>query len=218
MPKNTTDAKAFNEMLKSLKGSPKPDEKELRPPQFLKTNRNIIKSWNDVRVGFTLDESKGWIPANGEAHLLNEKSEEEYIAKVLEILKNNPQVKGVDGFVINLSVPDGKEDESKTLVNRAKHLCGGRDYHFDKTRAKYAGCIISTLTGAALIAEQGVNKLFLRRYNKGFLHIVITTSGLITGQAFQRNRDLVTQYPSTDPKKHFDNASVKFKNEDFHIS
>lgn len=32
MPKNTTDAKAFNEMLKSLKGSPKPDEKELRPP------------------------------------------------------------------------------------------------------------------------------------------------------------------------------------------
>ena len=27
MPKNTTDAKAFNEMLKSLKGSPKPDEK-----------------------------------------------------------------------------------------------------------------------------------------------------------------------------------------------
>lgn len=37
MPKNTTDAKAFNEMLKSLKGSPKPDGKELRPAQFLKT-------------------------------------------------------------------------------------------------------------------------------------------------------------------------------------
>jgi len=47
------------------------------------------------------------------------------------------------------------------------------------------------LTGAALITEQGVNKLFLRRYNKGFLHIVITTSGLITGQAFQRNNMLI---------------------------
>lgn len=208
----SNDAKRYNEILKDLTSSSAAGKRPLRAPQPLWTHCSHIHSWETVIMGCSLNEAKGFVPKEPLVPpLISAKTETEYIAAVLDLLNRVSSVTGPDGILVHLDVPDGNEDETKTLENRAKHLCGGHLHLFEKQRAQYAGCIVETLRHAALIAEQGSNRFYLRRYSKGLLHIVITTGRIVTEQAFQRSCDLVTQYVPK-PVKAFNQAKVIFKN------
>jgi len=208
----SNDAKRYNEILKDLTSSSAAGKWPLRAPQPLWTHCSRIHSWETVVIGCTLNEAKGFVPKEPLLPpLISAKTETEYIAAIVSFLNQFSCVTGPDGLLVRLNVPDGNEGETKTLENRARHLCGGHLHLFEKQRAQYAGCIAETLGGAALIAEQGSNRFYLRRYSKGLLHIVITTGCVVTEQAFQRSCDLVTQYVPK-PVKTFNQAMVIFKN------
>ncbi len=212
----TSEAKAYNELLKSLSGRKNLKGREIQPPVIRQTHNSKCNSWADVKIGNTLNESKHCIPAeNISPTFLSKTVEQDCINDVVALLSANSIVQGPDGVFVHLDVPEGEAGEVSTLENRARHLCGGHEYHFDKERAKYAGCIVSTVCSAALIAknENGDRRFYLRKYKNRFLHIVITTGDgeRLIGQACQRSCDLITQYIPL-PIQQFDGARIIYKN------
>lgn len=148
-----------------------------------------------------------------------------------DLLVRNPIVVGPDGVAVHLDIPDRdpekqerEQNEPRTLEFRAKHLCGGHEYRFDIRRAQYAGCIVETLKCPAIIAEGNDRHFYLRRYKDKTLHIVIVSapkSGEVTvvGVAYEKNSDLVTQYPNIPALtasrfmvRNAENAQVFYKN------
>lgn len=208
-----TSDKEFNEMLSSLqKGrKAKANTRELRAPKPLQTHSSKCNSWGAVAVGFTLNESKQYIPTEKlNVPLFASKDEDSYVVEVANMLRSNSSIKGPDGVTVKLDVAESIEGVA-SVENKARHLCGGHNYKFDKKRAAFARFVPSTISGAALVAAMDTNRFYLRRYESG-LHVVITTGEQILGQAFQGKADLVTQY-HPEPIKQFALARVVYKNE-----
>lgn len=219
-----SEEKNFNEMLKSLeRGRVK---RSLHAPRPIQTQKTPCTSWNEIRKGFQLKSIKGNIPAESvPAPVLTQKKESDLVHAVESLLEANEIVVDPEGLKIQLNVPDRDPEqpihrpgEDRTLEFRAKHLCGGHNYKFDPRRAKYAGCIVETLTKPAIIAEGNGKRFYLRRYKDGTLHIVIVSKSLegisvVEGTAYQGRGELVTQYPNIPPQNKPEEAQVVYKNE-----
>ena len=201
------DEKRFNELITGMRRSSK--TKPLATPRPIQTQKTPCSSWNEVGIGFQLKSVKPFIPAESvDAPILCQKKEAELVAAVVGLLKANPIVLGPDGVAVHLDVPDRDPEKSeheanecRTTESRAKHLCGGHEYHFDIRRAQYAGCIVETLKSPAIIAEGNDRHFYLRRYKDRTLHVVISSlpvggASSVVGVAYEKNSDLVTQYPN----------------------
>lgn len=201
------DEKRFNELIAGMRRSSK--TKPLATPRPIQTQKTPCSSWNEVGIGFQLKSVKPFIPAESvDAPILCQKKEAELVAAVVGLLKANPIVLGPDGVAVHLDVPDRDPEKSeheanecRTIEFRAKHLCGGHEYHFDIRRAQYAGCIVETLRSPAIIAEGNDRHFYLRRYKDRTLHVVISSlpvggESSVVGVAYEKYSDLVTQYPN----------------------
>lgn len=227
----TSEGKAFNEMLAGL--NRQHGIRELKAARPIQTQKTPCKSWLDVKKGCQLKSVKKHIPIeNVNAPIINKTREQDLVDEVERLLSSNPVVVGPDGVAVKLNVADRnpmdaehQPNESQSLRFRAMHLCGGHEYHFDTYRAKCAGCIIETIKKPAIIAEGNGKRFYLRRYKNKTLQIVITSAvkdSIVTieGIAYQKNSDLVTQYPDIpawtglpDQRKNPENAQVVYKNE-----
>lgn len=204
--------KEYNELLASLRKdrTANANTRELRAPKPLQTHSSKCNSWSAVAIGFTLNESKQYIPTEKiVVPSFTSKDENAYIQEVAAMLRREGSVKGPDGIAVKLDVEE-TIDGVASVENKARHLCGGHNYKFDEKRASFARFVPSTIGGAALVAAMDTNRFYLRRYESG-LHVVITTGELILGQAFQGKADLVTQY-HPEPVKQFAMARVVYKN------
>lgn len=224
------DEKRFNELIAGLHR--KSNRKALVAPKPIQTQKTPCSSWADVKQGFQLKSVKPFIPAESvPAPILPQKREPDLVSAVKDLLVRNPIVVGPDGVAVHLDVPDRdpekqerEQNEQSTLEFRAKHLCGGHEYHFDTRRAQYAGCIVETLKHPAIIAEGNDKHFYLRRYKDRTLHIVIvstpkTSEATVVGVAYEKSSDLVTQYPNIPARtasrsgvRNAENAQVFYKN------
>lgn len=87
--------KEFNEMLSSLQKSrnAKANTRELRAPKPLQTHSSKCNSWSAVAIGFTLNESKQYIPTEKiDVPLFASKNEESYVAEVANMLRSNSSI------------------------------------------------------------------------------------------------------------------------------
>lgn len=223
------DEKRFNELISGMRRASK--TRQLATPKPIQTQKTPCSSWADVGLGFQLKSVKPYIPAEKmDAPVFRQTKEEELVAAVAALLRANPVVVGPDGVAVHLDVPDREEhevNENRTIEFRAKHLCGGHEYHFDIRRAQYAGCIVETLKHPTVIAEGNDKHFYLRRYKDKTLHVVIVSlpkdgTATVVGVAYEKVSDLVTQYPNIPalttglPKnRNPENAQVIYKKENF---
>lgn len=225
------DEKRFNELISGMRRASK--TKQLASPKPIQTQKTPCSSWMDVGIGFQLKSVKQYIPAEKvDAPIFRQTKEDELVAAVAAMLGANPIVDGPDGIAVHLNVPDRdpakqehEPNEKRTIEFRAKHLCGGHEYHFDVRRAQYAGCVVETLKHPAIIAEGNDKHFYLRRYKDRTLHVAIVTlpkdgAATVVGVAYEKNSDLVTQYPNIPALtanqsrvRNAENAQVIYKNE-----
>jgi len=211
--------KKYNELIKSFLSRPSQTRELKSAVKPIQTHKTTRSNWKEAQNGDSLDSVKGLIPKeSAQANVIKLRSESKILSAVESLLTLNANVLGPDGVAVKLNVPDRDPSDppgspsTKSVFNRAKHLCGGHDYEFDLDRAKYAGCIIDTITNAALIAESDDRRFYLRRYSNGLLHIVITNQAHeVVGQAYQKECDLLTQY-LPKPAQSFNKAHVIYIN------
>ena len=89
----TSDCQAYTELLKSLFNRKNLNSREIKLPVIRQTHSNKCKTWDDVKTGNTLNESKHCIPAENIApNFLKKSTEQACINDVVKLLKSNSLV------------------------------------------------------------------------------------------------------------------------------